>query len=109
MTDNTLDPQEVEAQEPELLPKREAMTIIPTTGDWAGMEGISGAGAPAPAADSTVPPGGSDAASGAAGTANDSAGLAQTNADASGSGDETVTSEDQHQTVTQSDSASADS
>jgi hypothetical protein len=93
---------EVDSQEAELLPQREAMSLIPTTGDWSGMEGLAAAGSPADADTATAP--GGDAAAPAADTS-----LPGTDAEASGGGSESVTDSDRNETFTSSESATADS
>jgi hypothetical protein len=93
---------EVESQEAALLPHREAMSLIPTTGDWAGMEGLAAAGSSADAG-TAIPPGG-DPAGPAADTS-----LAGTDAEASGGGSESVTDADRDETFTSSETATADS
>ncbi len=78
-----------------LLPDREVMSILPIepTGTYPDL----GAAGPTP-----------DTSTGGTGSAvDDSYRIAGTTADASGSGEESVTSDDRSETISQSDSASA--
>ena len=102
MTNPERESNEVEAQEAELLPPREAMSIIPTTGDPGGLDGL--AAASSPTADGTgIPP----ADGGAGTTAADAGELAATDAAASESSSESVTESDRHETIQATDTATA--
>lgn len=105
MTNPELDGNEVEAQDAELLPPREAMSIIPTSGDLGGLEGLTAGGSPTSGA-AGIPP----AADGGAGTtAADAGDLASTHAAGSESGSPSTIEDDRHDTVHASDSATAES
>jgi hypothetical protein len=81
------DEDKLQTPDPELLPNREAMSIIdPLPGGLHDLE-----------LPSTAPPPGAETTQGSVGGATDAA--------ASGSGSETVTDEDRHEQISQSDSA----
>jgi hypothetical protein len=94
-----LTPEELEKLRADLLPDREAMSLLATnpTAYAGGLEDLT----------STTP--GADTGAGAAGTASGTAADAPhvIDADASGSGTESVTSEDRSEQITQSDTASS--
>ncbi len=91
--DNTND--QARDADAELLPPREVMSVL--TGDST---------MPMPI-DTIDYPAASDAAGTASGTADSASGLAETSADASGSGEESATSEDRSDHIESSDSAYA--
>jgi hypothetical protein len=95
---------ELAAQDAELLPDREVMSLLSTGSPLAipTTDGLPGMATPAPETD---PAGGT--ASGAAGQASGTANDVATDAAASGGGEETVTSGNRDDTITRSDSAQA--
>ena len=95
MTDKHVPEDELEEQRPDLLPNREAMSLVAADPAQyaAGVEGLV-ASTPA-----------EGAGAGAADTATDASNLASTQVSASGSGEESVTSEDRSEQLSASDSA----
>jgi hypothetical protein len=99
VTEEKITDDELEAQRPDLLRSREPMSLVSTDpGAYTpGVEGFATSSPEAGAAGGAV-----DSASGLASGASD---LASTDTAASGSGDESVTSEDRSEQISSSDSA----
>jgi hypothetical protein len=97
--DDQIEPEELEEQAGDLLPDREALSLIGTDPTSYPL--------PIDDFDTTSAPGGAAAGS-AANTAGNADDLASTDAQASGSGSESVTSEDRSEQISQSDSASSE-
>ena len=92
MTDD-LSRDELDAAEGNLLPEREALSILPIDGDYAGLAGLGGSTPDASGAGDTGDP------------ATSAADVASTDAAASGSGEESVTDEPRSDQISRTDTA----